>query len=149
MAEADILEVFIGEAREIIERLESDIVLLEENPGNGDIINSVFRSFHTLKGSSGIAGINSVYNFTHKVESLVDEVRSGRLSISDSLIDLILGSIDWIRTEIFDSERKGPDHDDLCGKLQERIKSFLGDGAVREPAAKTLSRRMRRLKPRS
>ncbi|HDP79261.1 MAG TPA: hypothetical protein ENN21_00295, partial [Spirochaetes bacterium] len=62
-----IREVFIKEAREILENLESDIVRLEER-WDPETINGIFRHVHTLKGSSGIAGFNGIYEFTHRLE---------------------------------------------------------------------------------
>ncbi|PKL38013.1 MAG: chemotaxis protein CheA [Spirochaetae bacterium HGW-Spirochaetae-1] len=131
MGQTDILNVFMGEAREIITNLESDIVNLEENPRDETIINGVFRSFHTLKGSSGIVGLTGVYEFTHRVESLIDEVRSGKLSINDALIDVVLESIDWVKTEIFGSEEKKSDHDEKRIDLLNRITHILGKTAVK------------------
>ena len=74
MGEAGIREIFMNEAREIITNLESEIVQLEDRAGDQETINRVFRYIHTLKGSSGIAGFRGIYDFTHKLENLFDQV---------------------------------------------------------------------------
>lgn len=133
MSETAIREVFIGEAREIITNLESDIVQLEQNVHDKEIINRIFRYVHTLKGSSGIAGLNTVYEFTHSFENLLDDVRSEKLPVNMRIIDLILDSIDWIKEEIF-GEKEGSD-DSIIKKtaLLLRVTDLKG-GQVSLPA---------------
>ncbi len=132
MSESAILEVFMGEAREILTNLESDVVNLEDNHTDSEIINRIFRYFHTLKGSSGIAGLTSVYEFSHKMESLLDGVRAGNIAIDNEVIDIILGSIDWIRDEIFSEERGGTESVDRRAFLLEKVAGFNIDENVPE-----------------
>ncbi len=132
MSDAGIRDVFLGEAREIIENLESDIVQLEEHAGDSEIINRVFRYFHTLKGSSGIVGLTNVYEFTHKLENLLDDVRSGILKVDDKIIDLILSSIDWIRNEIFSGDIDAEKSQNIKLELLKKITGFKG-GSIELP----------------
>ena len=79
MGEGGLTGIFLNESKEIIGNLESDIVTLEEKNDDEEIINRIFRYFHTLKGSSGIAGFMVIYEFTHnrKASSIkYDPVRS-------------------------------------------------------------------------
>ncbi len=99
MEDAGIREVFYKESREILDNLEADILMLEEM-SDPDVVNRLFRYFHTLKGSSGIAGYKNVYEFTHKIESVLDRVRSGGIEVNRELVDLLLGSLDWVREAI-------------------------------------------------
>jgi len=101
MSDTGLTKVFLNESKEIIGNLESEIINLEEDRENQEIINKIFRYFHTLKGSSGIAGFNIIYEFTHNLESLFDKVRSGEIAVNRSIIDIILDSIDWIKSELF------------------------------------------------
>lgn len=121
MGETGIREIFLEEAQEILESLESDIIQLEENPNNPDVINQIFRRVHTLKGSSGIAGFSDLSDFTHKLENLLDGVRTCRMGIDNAMIDLILKCIDWIKEEIFsqdkDEQELQKNHDDLLLQL--------------------------------
>jgi len=125
MSDKVLIDVFMDESREIISRLESDIVTLEENNDDQEIINAIFRSFHTLKGSSGIVGLKNVYEFTHHLESLFDKVRSGEFGVDSGIIDILLESIDWIKAELFTE----PDETESLSQkevLIERINGYTG-----------------------
>ncbi len=102
--EAAILEIFQQEAREILENIEADIVQLEQS-SSPETINSLFRGFHTLKGSSGIAGLHEVSSFTHHIETLLDAIRSGSQVLNADLVDCILESVDLVRLMIFSPEQ--------------------------------------------
>ncbi len=89
--------VFLIEATEILEQLEESLLELEESPDNIDLVGSVFRALHTIKGSGAMFGFDRVSAFTHEVETVFDEVRSGHMQVSRDLIDLTLASRDIIR----------------------------------------------------
>ena len=82
--------VFLIEATEILEQLEESLLELEESPDNTDLVGSVFRALHTIKGSGAMFGFDRVSAFTHEVETVFDEVRSGHMQVSRELIDLTL-----------------------------------------------------------
>lgn len=125
MGEGGLTEVFLNECTEIIGNLESDLVTLEEKNDDQDIINRIFRYFHTLKGSSGIAGFTVIYEFTHNLESLFDKVRSGEISVNRDIIDILLDSIDYIKDELF-SDNDSSESDSTRQDLTDRINVFLG-----------------------
>ncbi|MCP4133592.1 MAG: chemotaxis protein CheA [bacterium] len=127
MGETDIVDIFLAEAKEIFEHLESDIILLEENNKDEEVINRIFRYAHTLKGSSGIAGFNNIYEFTHSLENLLDDVRAGKLEADAALIDLILDSVDWIKNGIFDQEKDETDVEESKQSLIRRITRYKGE----------------------
>lgn len=131
MGEGGLTEVFLNESKEIISNLESDIVTLEENNDDQDIINRIFRYFHTLKGSSGIAGFMVIYEFTHNLESLFDKVRSGEVAVNREIIDILLDSIDWIKEELF-GEGHAENSGEIQAELTDRINVFLGASAQKE-----------------
>ena len=130
MSERILADVFFNESKEIIKNLEADIVTLEENQNDQNIINRIFRYFHTLKGSSGIAGFTIIYEFTHHLESLFDQVRSGDITVSRNIIDILLDSIDWIKDELFsesDIEDSGKIQAELTGRISECMGSKVHD----------------------
>lgn len=90
-------EAFLIEATEILEKLEESLLELEEAPGNSELVGSVFRALHTIKGSGAMFGFDRVSSFTHEVETVFDEVRSGHMQVSRELIDLTLAARDIIR----------------------------------------------------
>ena len=85
------LKDFIDESLEIIENLNTGLLQLEENPtGNGELVNDLFRYFHNMKGNSGIIGYNELNALTHEAETLLNNVRQGKIVPSHELIDLLL-----------------------------------------------------------
>lgn len=116
-------DVFIREAADILASLESDLVRLEDEKAP-ELVNDIFRYVHTLKGSSGIAGFKSVYAFTHRLENLLDMVRSGKLAAGREIIDLLLVGLDWIRLAI-DSGEEAPGLDEGREGLLKRVEAII------------------------
>lgn len=131
MGEGGLTEVFLNECTEIIGNLESDLVTLEEKNDDQDIINRIFRYFHTLKGSSGIAGFTVIYEFTHNLESLFDKVRSGEIMVNRDIIDILLDSIDYIKDELF-RDSDSSESEAVRKNLTDRINVFLGGSEMKE-----------------
>lgn len=92
-----ISSVFLDEASELLENLEEQLLTLESNPTDMETIGAVFRAMHTIKGSSAMFGFNAVSEFTHEVESAMDQVRNGIVPVTNELIDLMLKARDHIR----------------------------------------------------
>lgn len=90
-------DTFREEALELLSGLDTSLVELEKRPGDREIISSIFRAFHTLKGSGGMCGFDEMSRFTHQIETVYNLVRNGRLSAEKTLIDLTLASCDLIR----------------------------------------------------
>lgn len=91
---SELLDVFLVEADEQIQQLDTGILYLEKNPGDLDVINEVFRAAHTLKGSSTSMGLESIRTLTHAMESLLDDIRSGHQTITPAAIDRRYFAID-------------------------------------------------------
>ncbi|MCP3890390.1 MAG: chemotaxis protein CheA [Desulfobulbaceae bacterium] len=89
--------VFLEEAAELLEQLEESLLELEDSPDNIELVSSVFRALHTIKGSGAMFGFDEVSAFTHEVETVFDQVRCGTMEASRELIDLTLASRDIIR----------------------------------------------------
>ena len=77
------LLIFIAESRELLEDMESSLLALEQTEDKTELINSIFRAAHTIKGSSGLFSLDHVVAFTHVVENVLDKVRAGTLTIGD------------------------------------------------------------------
>ncbi|CAN5693721.1 chemotaxis protein CheA [soil metagenome] len=97
---AQAMPAFISEAHEQIETLEQLLLELEGAPGDRDLLDALFRCVHTVKGSAGIFGLDAVVEFTHHVETLLDQVREGHVPLTPELSTLLLQSNDQIRTLI-------------------------------------------------
>lgn len=98
MSEHNPVQTFLVEADDLLTRIEEIALELRPGAGAGDLINELFRAFHTLKGSGAMFGFDAVAAFTHHVETVLDQVREGRLPLSETLIRLILRSRDQIKS---------------------------------------------------
>lgn len=94
---SDMLEVFLEEAVEQLQRLDDGFLALEKNPEDLQLVNEVFRAAHTLKGSSATMGFETIAKLTHSMESLLDGVRSGKQPVTPSGVDALLRSVDILR----------------------------------------------------
>lgn len=88
---------FVVEANELLEKLENALFALEENAGDTEKINEIFRVMHTLKGSGTMFGFSKLSAFTHELESIYDRVRNDKLPVDKKLLDHTFRSIDLIR----------------------------------------------------
>lgn len=93
----EIVESFLLETKEILEKLDVDLILLEKSPDDVDLLNKIFRSFHTIKGTSGFLGLEKLPEVTHKCEDILNKLRKGEAILSSSLMDGIILGFDTIK----------------------------------------------------
>lgn len=86
----DMTQTFIQESEELLTQMEDALLALETEPGDEEMINSLFRAMHTIKGAAGIFGFDPVVEFTHPVETVLDQVRSGGRQLDDDLAAMLL-----------------------------------------------------------
>lgn len=89
-------EAFREEAVELLNNLEATLLELEADPRNSETVSAVFRTMHTIKGSSAMFGFDAISRFTHEVESIMDLLREGAFIADRRLIDLTLKARDLI-----------------------------------------------------
>ncbi|MGL5222954.1 MAG: Hpt domain-containing protein, partial [Plesiomonas shigelloides] len=92
----DILQDFLIEAGEIIERLSEQLVELEQQPNDKDLLNAIFRGFHTVKGGAGFLSLTSLVDTCHGAENVFDVLRNGKRQIDSALMDVILQALDTV-----------------------------------------------------
>jgi two-component system chemotaxis sensor kinase CheA len=92
----DILQDFIVEAWELYENLNEQLVDLEQTPQDADLLNAIFRGFHTIKGGAGFIGVTPLVELCHRAENLFDKIRNGERAYSSENADIILKSYDAI-----------------------------------------------------
>ena len=102
----EILTDFISEAEDNLNNIEVSLIELEQDPGNTDIINDIFRPFHTIKGVSGFLSLGKINRLSHATENLLDSARSGDFTINHSATDAILESVDLLK-QLIDSVKQG------------------------------------------
>ena len=98
----DLFFGFITESLEHIDTIEVNIISLEQDPGDLNKINSIFRPFHTIKGVSGFLNLAQIHNLTHDVENLLDDARNERITVTPALIDIVLDAVDLLKKMIGD-----------------------------------------------
>lgn len=96
-ADRELLNEFIQEANEHLQRIEQEVLVLEENPGAPDTLNAIFRAFHTVKGGSGFLNLTVVQNLAHDLESLLDLARQHKLPVTPAIITIILEGGDALK----------------------------------------------------
>ncbi len=91
-----IKQTFINESLDLLEAMERSLLKIENSPEDQETINTLFRSAHTIKGSSGMVGYYEIEKFTHTLENTLSSIRDGKLSINRDIIDLLLECKDYI-----------------------------------------------------
>ncbi|MGH2267279.1 hybrid sensor histidine kinase/response regulator [Campylobacter taeniopygiae] len=94
----EILEDFLVEAFELVEQIDHDLVELESNPEDLDLLNRIFRVAHTVKGSSSFLNFDVLTKLTHHMEDVLNKARHGELKITPDIMDVVLESIDRMKT---------------------------------------------------
>ena len=92
----DILQDFLIEAGEILELLSEQLVELENNPEDKDLLNAIFRGFHTVKGGAGFLSLAELVDTCHGAENVFDVLRNGQRSVTPSLMDTMLKALDTV-----------------------------------------------------
>ena len=98
-----IMRTFLAEAQERIGQMEEALVLLETRPDDEEVVQTIFRAAHTLKGNSAMLGFQALTDFTHVLEDLLHRVRSRTLPVTGSLVSLLLQTIDVLRQLLADA----------------------------------------------
>lgn len=145
----DILQDFLVEASEILEQLSEQLVDLEKRPDDTNLLNAIFRGFHTVKGGAGFLSLGELVDACHGAENVFDILRNGKRRVTSELMDVILQALDAINemfTQVQNREQPSPASDDLLHDLHELCKPEGEEqlrttgaggvaGAVAEPAA--------------
>ncbi len=125
----EILQDFIVEAGEIIEKLDEQLVQIEKTPDDKELLNSIFRGFHTIKGGAGFLQLNSLVEVCHAAESLFDELRNGRVPMSSDLMDAVLAAYDEI-SAMFENVKNGETLPEPPADLIERLHALASGQAA-------------------
>lgn len=126
----EILQDFLVEAEEILEGLNEQLVELENSPQDADLLNSIFRGFHTIKGGAGFLSLEAMVNLCHKSEDLFNLLRQGERFVDADMMDTFLKVLDILNTmfaEIKSGEYPSPADDEIIKQLSAYINS---DSAV-------------------
>ncbi len=93
----ELLDSFLIETQEILDTLDQDLMQLESQAENFDLLNSVFRSFHTIKGTSSFMGFEQITEITHHAEDILNKLRKAELKVNAEIVDALLEVYDWLK----------------------------------------------------
>jgi len=134
----ELLKDFLAEASELIESLDADLLGLESSPNDRDVLNGVFRAFHTIKGGSGFLGLTALVDVCHRAEDLLNLARSDARPLGAEDIDLVLRSVDEVKRmfgELADGKEPEPAPDALLAALEHATDSPSGAADTRNGEA--------------
>lgn len=129
----ELLEDFLVEAGEILEQLNEQLVELENSPEDSDLLNAVFRGFHTIKGGAGFLTIDVMVEICHRTEDIFNMLRNGELKIDNHLMDTVLPVLDVLNAQ-FDALRGGEEPEGAEPALLSALESIIS-GETAAPVA--------------
>ena len=129
----ELLQDFLVEAGEILEELNEQLVDLEQRPKDSELLNAVFRGFHTVKGGASFLSLTPLVEVCHRAEDVFNNLRSGELEVDARLMDIILPVVDVVNDQ-FDEIRAGKEPTEAPPELLAQLESLLsGEVAEKEP----------------
>lgn len=129
----ELLEGFLTETTELLEKLDDDLVTLEKTSGDTELLNRIFRSIHTVKGASSFLGFELLVKVTHKTEDVLNRLRKGELVVTPEIMDVILESVDLVKLLVSDikaNDIKEREIDGTIEKLVPLLSSSATDGGA-------------------
>jgi two-component system chemotaxis sensor kinase CheA len=132
-ADDEILQDFMVEAGEILEQLNEQLVELERSPDDHDLLNAVFRGFHTIKGGAGFLGLNNMVDVCHRSEDVFNLLRNGQKQVTPQLMDTVLPVLDVLNAQ-FEQLRAAEEPDPAPAELLQGLEA-LAHAEAEQPAA--------------
>lgn len=123
-------EMFKSEAYELLGEFESALLALEDSPRDKDVISRVFRVLHTIKGSGGACGFDTIARFAHEVETVYDAIRNDRMVVTREIINLTLAARDQIAALFDETYNKKPAESEVTEQITNRFRSLLPKGVA-------------------
>ena len=138
----ELLKDFFAEAEQQVENLESNILVIENDPTNHEAVDEIFRAAHTLKGGSATVEMTELSGFTHAVEDLLDELRSGTVDITGDVVDILLSSIDIIK-EMLNCRQNETVYEDDVSSIKENLASFIPEKGDKKKSKSSVPQNLR------
>lgn len=129
----EILQDFLVEAEEILEGLNEQLVELESKPEDSELLNAIFRGFHTIKGGAGFLSLDAMVGLCHKCEDLFNLLRQGNRSIDADMMDTFLTVLDVLNT-MFDETKSGVFPENASPEILNKLAAYIDPSTVPEPA---------------
>ncbi|MDR1597085.1 MAG: chemotaxis protein CheA [Treponema sp.] len=124
----ELLKDFFSEAQMQVDTLEQNVLVLENEGGNKDAVDEIFRAAHTLKGGSATVEMMELSHFTHMVEDVLDAIRSDHLSVSEDVVDTLLAAIDIIKA-MLGQRMEGAIYQEDTSEMEGRLESLIPESS--------------------
>lgn len=118
-------ERFVEDVTKLLDEMERDLMKLEKETANSKFIESVFRHMHTLKGTSSMYGFENVSNFTHRIESMHEFVREGKLDVTSDVIQISFLAADFIRKLIKDDDKVSVENEQIYNVIIQSVNQLI------------------------
>jgi two-component system, chemotaxis family, sensor kinase CheA len=125
-ADEEILQDFLVEAGEILEKLSEQLVDLEQNPDDKNLLNAIFRGFHTVKGGAGFLQLEALVACCHVAENVFDALRNGKRRVTSELMDVVLQTLDAVN-EMFDQVKQSQEPTPASPELLAALEHLLDE----------------------
>lgn len=132
----ELIKDFLQESAENLDRLDQDFVRLETQPSDPDLLKSIFRTTHTIKGPCGFLGFTKLESLRHAAESLLFLLRDGKIALNQEITDVLLETVDAVRQYLHEIEASGTEGDKDPAQLVAKLKT-LQEAAPEETATST------------
>jgi two-component system chemotaxis sensor kinase CheA len=123
---AQLAGVFFEEAEERLDEMEAALVGIAPGASNPEDVNRIFRAIHSIKGASGSFGFRHISDFAHLAETLLDEVRAGKRSVTQPIVDALLESVDVIRIQLEALQAELPADASRVDAARQKLAALLG-----------------------
>jgi two-component system, chemotaxis family, sensor kinase CheA len=130
--DASLLQDYLTECDELLQNLDRDLVSLESAPEDKELLNSIFRAFHTVKGTSGFLGLTHIVELTHHAEDVLNVLRKGDRKVTHPTMDVLLATLDQLR-EMISDVRGGEPHAYEIDHLLHDLRSVISEGSDKLP----------------
>lgn len=131
----ELLKDFFSEAQSQVDTLEQNVLALEQESGNRDAVDEIFRAAHTLKGGAATVEMGELAAFTHLVEDVLDAIRSDAVSVDESVVDTLLAAIDIVKAMLRE-RMEGNVYGEDVSAVESSLSALLPEGSARKGAAK-------------
>src|SRR4051812_49157510 len=130
----DIVEEFLVESHENLDQLDTDLVALEQEPDSRERLSSIFRTIHTIKGTSGFLAFNRLEEVTHVGENMLSRLRDGELDLTPARTSVLLRMVDCVRSLLTSIEATGGEGSVDVTAVVAAISAAMEDAPAEEPA---------------
>src|SRR5438270_2775230 len=131
----DIVKDFLIESNENLDRLDQELVKLEADPSSKELLGSIFRTIHTIKGSCGFLGFAKLEKLAHAGESLLSLLRDGKLQLNEAITSALLAMVDSVRQMLATIQDSGHDGTNDCSSLIAHLDRLQSTEPAQDPDA--------------